>query len=26
MLGFTKREFFGVENQAEVEKPVEVKF
>jgi LemA protein len=26
MLGFTKREFFGVENQAEVEQPVEVKF
>lgn len=26
MLGFVHREFFGVENQAEVEKPVEVKF
>jgi LemA protein len=26
MLGFTPREFFEVENQAEVEKPVEVKF
>jgi len=26
MLGFAKREFFGVDNQAEVEKPVEVKF
>jgi LemA protein len=26
MLGFTHRDFFGVENQAEVEKPVEVKF
>jgi LemA protein len=26
MLGFTGREFFEVENQAEVEKPVEVKF
>lgn len=25
-LGFTKRDFFEVENQAEVEKPVEVKF
>ncbi len=26
MLGFTHRDFFGVENQAEVDKPVEVKF
>lgn len=26
MLGFKKREFFEVENQAEVEKPVDVKF
>jgi LemA protein len=26
MLGFTQRDFFEVENQAEVEKPVEVKF
>ena len=26
MLGFTSRDFFEVENQAEVEKPVEVKF
>ncbi len=26
MLGFTHRDFFEVENQAEVEKPVEVKF
>ena len=26
VLGFTKRDFFEVENQAEVEKPVEVKF
>jgi LemA protein len=26
MLGFTRRDFFEVENQAEVEKPVEVKF
>jgi len=26
MLGFTARDFFEVENQAEVEKPVEVKF
>lgn len=26
MLGFKKREFFEVENQAEVEKPVEVSF
>jgi len=26
MMGFTHRDFFGVENQAEVEKPVEVKF
>jgi len=26
MLGFTHRDFFGVENQAEVETPVEVKF
>jgi LemA protein len=26
MLGFTHRDFFGVDNQAEVEKPVEVKF
>jgi LemA protein len=26
MLGFTHRDFFAVENQAEVEKPVEVKF
>jgi LemA protein len=26
MLGFKHRDFFGVENQAEVEKPVEVKF
>jgi LemA protein len=26
MMGFTPREFFGVDNQAEVEKPVEVKF
>ena len=25
-LGFTHRDFFEVENQAEVEKPVEVKF
>ena len=25
-LGFSKREFFGVDNQAEIEKPVEVKF
>lgn len=25
-LGFTSREFFGVENQAEVDKPVDVKF
>jgi LemA protein len=26
MLGFTHRDFFEVENQAEIEKPVEVKF
>jgi len=26
MMGFTHRDFFEVENQAEVEKPVEVKF
>jgi len=26
MLGFTHRDFFGVDNQAEVEQPVEVKF
>lgn len=26
MLGFTHRDFFEVENQAEVEKPVDVKF
>ncbi len=26
MLGFVHRDFFGVENQAEVDKPVEVKF
>lgn len=26
MLGFTHREFFGVDNQAAVEQPVEVKF
>lgn len=26
MMGFTARDFFEVENQAEVEKPVEVKF
>lgn len=26
MLGFTPREYFGVENQAEIDAPVEVKF
>ena len=26
MLGFTHRDFFGVDNQAEIEKPAEVKF
>jgi LemA protein len=26
MLGFTHRDFFGVDNQAEIDKPVEVKF
>jgi LemA protein len=26
MLGFTKRDFFEVDNQAEIEKPVDVKF
>lgn len=26
MMGFKEREFFGVENQAEVEKPVDVQF